>query len=129
MNLLVKTAQFFARKEFCRAAINERADLSLVKEKLTLTVILGLFLIVLSCFFVVPAFFVIGLIAVKLRKPMIGVIGIPVSYGFSWLLLMLGMYMTGTDCAKAVGKWLTRIALERMLGDKARKVVSDQMES
>lgn len=129
MNLLVKTAQFFVRKEFCRTAIYEKADLSLVKEKLTLTVITGLCLIVLSCFFVVPAFIVIGIIAVKLKKPMIGVIGIPVSYGFSWLLLMLGMYMTGTDCAKAVGKWLTRIALEKMLGDEAMKVVSDQPES
>lgn len=126
--MIKKTARYFARKKFCREAINEVADLRVIKEKHTLSVMIGLLLIVLSFLFVVPAFLVIGLIAVKLRSPMIGVIGIPASYGFSWLLLMLGIYLTGADYAKALGKWFARVLLEKVLGSEAKKIASDQME-
>ncbi|PKN52612.1 MAG: hypothetical protein CVU55_05085 [Deltaproteobacteria bacterium HGW-Deltaproteobacteria-13] len=128
MNIIKKAAFYFARKEFCRTAIIEKTDLSIIKEKNTLPVIIGLILIILSVFFVVPAFFVIGLIAVKLKKPLIGVIGIPVSYGFSWLLLILGMYLTGADYARTLGKWLARIVLEKILGKDVEKITANQME-
>ena len=128
MNIIKKTALYFARKEFCKTAIIEKTDLSIIKEKHTLPVIIGLILIILSGFFVVPAFLAIGLIAVKLKKPLIGVIGIPVSYGFSWLLLLLGMYLTGADYARTLGKWFARVVLEKILGKDVEKITSDQME-
>lgn len=126
--MIRKTARYFARKKFCREAISERTDFSVIKEKLTFKIIIGLILIVISFLFVLPAFFVIGLIAYKLDKPVIGGIGMTVSYGFSWMLLMLGMYITGPDYAKTLGKWLTRVILEKILGTDAGKIASDQME-
>jgi len=75
-----------------------------------------------------PGFLIIGLIAAELKKPMIGVIGIPVAYGFSWLLLLLGVYLTGSDYAKALGKWVARVVLEKILGDEAGTTGSTHIE-
>jgi hypothetical protein len=126
LSIIKKTALYFARKEFCRNAINnERVDLSVLKEKHTAPVIIGLFLIVFSYFIVIPGFFIIGLIAARLKKPMIGVIGIPLVYGISWLIFMLGMYLAGPEYAKALGRWIARVVLEKILGDEAKKIASN----
>lgn len=125
MNSIKRTALYFARKEFCRNAINECVDLNVLKEKHTAPVIIGLFLIVFSYLMVVPSFFIVGLIAARLKNPMVGVIGIPVAYGFTWLITMLGLYLTGPEYAKALGHWLVRIVLEKILGDEAKKIASN----
>jgi len=125
LGIVRKAALYFARKEFCRNAINEHADLSVIRKKHALPVTIGLVLIVFSYVSVIPAFFIVGLIAAKLKKPMIGIIGIPLAYGFSWLIFMLGMYLTGSDYAKALGKCLARVILEKILGDEAKKVASN----
>jgi hypothetical protein len=125
LSIIKKAALHFARKEFCRNAINECADLSVLKEHHTLPVIIGIFLIVLSFVIVLPSFLIVGLIAASMRSPMVGVIGIPLAYGFSWLILMLGMYLTGPEYAKALGKWVARVVLEKILGDEAKKIASN----
>lgn len=124
MNIVKRTAAYFARKEFCRNAINECADLRLLKEKHTLKVTLGIVLIVLSYVMALPLFFEVGWMAATLRKPMVGVIGLPLAYGFTWLVTMLGMYLTGPEYAKALGKWLARMILEKILGDEAKTIAS-----
>jgi len=125
LSVIKRTALFFARKEFCRTAINECADFSILKEKLTATVMIGIFLIVISFLIGLPAVFIVGIIAAWLKKPWVGVIGMPLLYGLSWLLLMLGMYLTGQDYAKALGQWLVKIVLGKILGDEVKKVVSN----
>ncbi|MBN1470937.1 MAG: hypothetical protein JW925_04085 [Syntrophaceae bacterium] len=125
MNIIKKAALYFARKEFCRAAISECADISVLKEKHTLSVTIGILLIVVSNIIVIPLFFIVGVIAAKLRKPMVGVIGIPLAYGFSWLIMMLGMYLTGPEYAKTLGKYVVRVVLEKILGDEAKKIASN----
>lgn len=122
MSIIKKAALYFARKEFCRAAINEHADLSIFEEKLTATVLIGLVLIAFSYIIGIPALFIIGGIAAWLKNPKVGVIGIPLVYGFSWLLLMLGLYLAGPKYGKALGRWAVREILERMLGDEIAAV-------
>jgi hypothetical protein len=122
LSIIKKAALYFARKEFCRNAINERADLSVLKKKHTAAVSIGLFLIVFSYLIVIPAFFIIGLIAAWLKKPMVGVIGVPLAYGISWLLLMLGLYLAGPKYGKALGRWAVRVILEKILGDEAKTI-------
>lgn len=124
MSIVKRTAAYFARKEFCRNAINECADLRLLKEKHTLKVTLGIVLIVLSYVMALPLFFVVGWMAAALRKPMVGVIGLPLAYGFTWMVTMLGVYLTGPEYAKALGKWLARMILEKILGDEAKTIAS-----
>ena len=122
MSIIKKTALYFARKEFCRAAIHEHADLSVFEEKLTAGVITGLVLIAVSYPIGLPAVFVVGGIAAWLEKPMIGFIGIPLTYGISWLLFILGMYLAGPKYGKALSSWAVRVILEKILGDEAKTI-------
>ena len=122
MSIIKKTALYFARKEFCRTAINEHADLSIFKEKLSATVIAGLILITISYLIGIPAVFIIGGIAAWLKDPTFGVIGIPLIYGFSWLLLMLGLYLAGPKYGKAFSRWTVRVMLEKILGDEINSI-------
>ena len=122
MNIIKKAALHFARKEFCRNAINERADLAVLRQKHTLPEKIGIFLIVFSFIMVIPSFFIVGLIAADLKKPMVGIIGIPVAYGISWLITMLGMYLIGPRYVKALGRWITKVVLEKILGDEINTV-------
>lgn len=85
---------------------------------MTAPVLFGLFLIVFSYAIGIPAFFVVGIIAAKLKKPILGVVGIPLIYGISWLLLMLGLYLTGPVYARALGSWVIRFVLGKILGDE-----------
>ena len=120
MSIIKKAALYFARKGFCRAAIDEHADLSIFKEKLTGTVIAGLIIISISYLLGIPAVFIVGGIAAWLKSPALGVIGIPLIYGISWLLLMLGIYLAGPQYGKALSRWTVRVILERILGNEAK---------
>jgi hypothetical protein len=122
LNIIKKTALYFAQKEFCRAAINEHADLSVFKEKLSATVITGLVLITISYFIGIPAVFLIGGIAAWLKNPTFGVVGVPLIYGLSWLLFMLGLYLAGPKYGKAFSRWTVRVVLEKILGDEAKSI-------
>ena len=124
MSIIKKAALYFARKEFCKTAINEHADLSIFKEKLKASVIAGLVLIMISYLIGIPAVFIIGGIAAWLKNPTFGVIGIPLIYGFSWLLLMLGLYLTGPKYGKVFGRWAVRVILEKILGGEVKKIRS-----
>lgn len=125
MGIVKKAAIYFARKEFCRTAINEHADLSVFKEKLTGAVICGLVLITVSYLLGIPAVFIVGGIAAWLKNPKFGIVGIPLIYGLSWLLLMLGMYLAGPQYGKALSRWTVRVVLEKILGDEAKKIASN----
>jgi hypothetical protein len=122
LKIIKNTARYFARKEFCRAAIHEHADLSVFEEKLTAGVITGLVLIAVSYPIGLPAVFVVGGIAAWMEKPMIGIIGIPLTYGISWLLFMLGAYLAGPKYGKAFSRWAVRVVLEKILGAEAKKI-------
>jgi vacuolar-type H+-ATPase subunit I/STV1 len=122
LSIIKKAALYFSQKEFCRAAINEQADLSIFKEKLTAAVIAGLILITISYLLGIPAVFIIGGIAAWLKNSTVGVIGIPLIYGLSWLLLMLGLYLAGPKYGKAVSRWAVRVILEKIIGDEAKTI-------
>ncbi len=63
-----------------------------------------------------------------MKNPMLGVIGIPLIYGVSWLLLMLGLYLAGPQYGKALGRWAARVMLEKILGDEAKTSGSMHIE-
>jgi hypothetical protein len=129
LSIIKKTALYFARKEFCRAAIHEHADLSIFEKKLTATVIIGLILIAFSNLIGLPAVFIIGGIAAWLEKPMLAFIGMPLIYGISWLLLMLGVYLAGPKYGKALSRWAARVILEKILGNEAKTIGSVPVEN
>jgi hypothetical protein len=120
VNIIKKIALYFAKKEYCRKAIAEHADLSVFKEKLSARIYVGIFFIAFSYLLGLPAFPVLGIIAARLSQPLIGFIGIPVTYGLSWMTFMYGMYLAGPKYMKALSSWTTRVILEKILGDEAK---------
>lgn len=122
MNIIKKPALYFAQKEYCRKAISEHADLSVFKEKLSARTYVGIFLIAFSYIIGLPAVPVLGMIAAWLNKPLIGFIGIPVTYGISWMTFMFGVYLAGTKYINALSGWITRVILEKILGDEVKTI-------
>ena len=129
MSIIKNTARYFARKKFCRTAIHEHADLSIFEKKLTATVIVGLILIAFSNLIGLPAVFIIGVIAAWMERPMLAFIGMPLIYGISWLLFMLGMYLAGPKYGKALSRWAARVILEKILGKEAKTIGSVPVEN
>ncbi len=119
MRILKKAARYFARKDFCRKAIDERADLSAFKEKLTLSIVIGIILIALSYAIGLPTVVAFGAIAASMNKPLIGIIGGALIYGISTLMFIIGIKMAGTKYFIALNRWLARVILEKILGDEA----------
>ena len=120
MHILKKPAHYFARKRFCRTAIDEHADLSVFKEKLTKPVIIGIILFAFSYAIGIPTVVAFGAIAASMNKPLIGIIGGALIYGISTVMFFVGIKMAGMKYIIALNRWLTRIILEKILGDEAK---------
>jgi hypothetical protein len=100
---------------FVRAAIEEKADLSVFKAKPSLQVIVGIFLICLGSLLGWPAVAVLSILAVKVKEPLIAVIGGPLIYGISHLVFLLGMYFSGAKYSVIFFRWFVRVIVEKML--------------
>ena len=124
MNILKKLARYFARKSFCRKAIDEHADLSAFKEKLTMSIVIGIVLIALSYAIGLPTVVAFGTIAASMNKPLIGIIGGALIYGISTLMFIAGIKMAGTKYFVAISRWGVRVILEKILGDEAKIIAS-----
>ena len=83
-------------------------------------IVIGLILIAFSYVIGLPAVIVLGVIAVRLDKPLIGIIGGPLIYGLSTLIFIIGIKLTGKKYILALSRWLTRIILEKILGPEAK---------
>jgi len=100
---------------FVRSAMDEQADLSAFKEKPSPRIIAGVFAIAFSFVIGWPAIAGLGILAVKLRQPLIVVVGGPVTYGLSHLVFLLGMYLAGAVYSLIFLRWITRITMEKLL--------------
>ena len=113
--LAVRIILYFAATDFVRSAIEERANLDAFKEKPTLTVLVGVFAIVISFPLGWPSVAALGILSIKLQTPWIVVVGGPLIYGFSHLVFLFGMYLSGAVYSLIFCRWLTRVAMERAL--------------
>lgn len=110
-----KIILYLARTSYVRQAIEDKANLDAFKEKPTPTVLAGVFAIALSFLLGWPSVAALGVLSVKLRTPWIVVIGGPLIYGFSHLVFLFGMYLSGTVYSLIFCRWLTRVTMERAL--------------
>jgi len=65
-------------------------------------ILIGLVLIIVSYILGWPAVGAIAGIAAYLKAPMIGLIGCPAIYIFSWLMLFAGVYLIGKDSYRLI---------------------------
>lgn len=124
MNIIKKIAPYFAQKKYFRAAIDERADLRVFREKPTLSMVIGIIMITFSYVIGLPAVVFLATLAVLIKKPLIGIIGGPLIYGISTLIFIIGIKLAGLKHIKALFLWMTRIILEKILGEEAKSIRS-----
>lgn len=105
-----------AETEYVRSAITDRANLSAFRERPTPRIIFGLCIIGLSYTIGWPAIAALGAISVYFQKPVIVAVGGPVMYGLSHLTFTVGAYFAGAKYTRVFMRWLTRVAMERLLG-------------
>jgi len=120
LNIIKKTALYFARKKYCKAAIEDHADLTAIRKKLTPSMIVGLILIAFSYVIGLPAVVALGVLAVSMRKPMVGIIGGVVIYAISTIIFILGIKMAGKKYVQVFSRWVVRVVLEKILGNDVR---------
>ncbi len=113
-DFIKKFIEKIADTEFVRVAIEEKADLSDFKEKPSLQVLTGVFLIITGSLLGWPAVAVLGVLAVKFNEPLLAVVGGPLVYGFSYLVFGLGMYFSGAKYTVIFFRWLSRVTVEKV---------------
>lgn len=106
-----------AKTDFVRTAIEERADLSAFRERPTGRIIVGISAMGFSYIIGWPAISFLGVMAVYLNKPLIVIVGGPLTYGLSHLVFILGMYLAGAKYTKIFIRWAARVAMEKFLGN------------
>jgi len=110
-----KTIRRLADTSFVRTAIEEQANLDAFKKKPTPSIIIGVLAIIISSILGWPAVVALGILSVKLNTAWIAVIGGPLVYGFSHLLFLFGMYLSGMVYSMIFCRWLARVTMERAL--------------
>jgi hypothetical protein len=107
-----KISQYLAGKKFIRKIMAEPADLSEFRERPTPRLIGGLILMALSFIIGWPAIFALSVLAVWLHKPLIFVIGGPLTYVLSCIVFLLGAWLAR---APHYMNTLSRYALQRLI--------------
>ena len=111
--ILRKTAD----TRFVQKAIADKADLSPFKERPSPRAMAGIVAIGISYIIGWPAVALLGIVSIHLGKPMIAIIGGPLTYGLSHLVFILGMYLAGADYTRIFFRWATRKAMEKLMGN------------
>ena len=101
--------------KFVQKAIGDEADLSPFKERPSPRAIAGIVAIGISYIIGWPAVGLLGVISIHLEKPMIAIIGGPLTYGLSHLVFILGMYLAGADYTRIFLRWATRKVMEKWM--------------
>jgi hypothetical protein len=89
-----KIAEYFASKKYVKKILEEPADLSEFRERPTPRLIAGLVLMILSFILGWPAVAALSVLAVWFREPLIFVIGGPLTYGFSYVVFIVGAWLS-----------------------------------
>ena len=104
--------QYLAGKKFIRKILDDPVDLSEFKQRPTPRLIGGLVLMSLSYVIGWPIIFVLSILAVSFREPLIFVIGGPLAYAVSCVVFLIGAWMAR---APHYMNTLTRYALQSLL--------------
>lgn len=103
-----------SQTEFVRSAVAEKADLTAFKQRPTIRVIAGVSLIGFSFVIGWPAVGALSALAVYLQKPLVAIIGGPLTYGLSHLVFLAGMYLAGAEYTRIFLRWAARMAMEKL---------------
>jgi hypothetical protein len=112
-----KIAQYFASNKYIQNIMAQPADLSEFRERPTPRLIAGLALMILSFILGWPAVAALSVLAVWFHEPLLFIIGGPVTYGFSYVVFIVGAWLSRAPHYMGV---LFRYGAQRFL----RKILS-----
>lgn len=112
-----KIAQYLAGKKFIQKILENPADLSEFKERMTPRLITGLILMALSFIIGWPAVAALSFLAVWFKEPLIAVIGCPTTYALSYVVFIIGAWLSRAPHYMGI---MARYALQSFL----RKLIS-----
>ncbi len=112
-----KILEKVAATRFVQKAIADKADLSPFKERPSPRAMAGIVAIGISYIIGWPAVALLSVVSIHLEKPMIVIIGGPLTYGLSHLVFILGMYLAGADYTRIFFRWATRKTMEKLMGN------------
>ena len=114
--MIARIVKRIANTPYARKAVEEKADLNAFKQKPTVRILLGVFLIGFSYVIGWPAVGALSGLAVYLNEPLVAVIGGPLTYGLSHLVFLAGMYLAGAKYSAIFLRWATRMLVEKWAG-------------
>jgi hypothetical protein len=89
-----KIGQYLAGKKYIQEILENPADLSEFKERMTPRLITGLILIALSFIIGWPAVAALSILAVWFKEPLIAIIGCPATYALSYVVFIIGAWLS-----------------------------------
>jgi CHASE2 domain-containing sensor protein len=89
-----KIAQYLAGKKFIQKIMETPADLREFQERPTPRLITGLVLMVLSFIMGWPTVAALSVLAVWFQEPLIAVIGCPATYALSYVIFIVGAWLS-----------------------------------
>jgi len=89
-----KIAQYLAGKKFIQKIMETPADLSEFQERPTPRLITGLVLMVFSFIMGWPTVAALSVLAVWFQEPLIAVIGCPTTYALSYVVFIVGAWLS-----------------------------------
>lgn len=101
------------KTEFVRAAVEQGADLSELKQRPTPRTWFGIFFMGFSYLIGWPAIALLGFVSIRMGEPWWVAVGGPALYGLSHLVFLLGMVLAGTQYTRPFLRWAARRAVEK----------------
>jgi len=89
-----KIAQYLTGKKYIKEILENPADLGEFKERLTPRLLTGLILMGLSFIIGWPAVAALSALAVWFREPLIAIIGCPTTYALSYVVFIVGAWLS-----------------------------------
>jgi hypothetical protein len=115
------------KTEFVRAAVEEEADLTELRQPPTTRTWFGISLMGFSYIIGWPAIALLGFVSIGIQEPWLVAVGGPLLYGLSHLVFLLGMVLAGTQYTLPFLRWAARRAVEKWGRDGPRKTASSSV--
>jgi hypothetical protein len=118
MNTLTqKLGARLAQFPFVREAIDQRADLSGLRDRRRLRIVCGVLLIALSFAACWPVIGLLGTMSIYYRQPLVVAILGPIVYGITHCCFLAGMALAGERYVRILLRWAARVSVEKMMGE------------
>jgi hypothetical protein len=114
LNVIRKMAQGIAKTRFARNALNEDADLGVLREKPSAKVLFGVFLMLMSYIVGWPMIGLLGALSLYWEEPLMIALGGPILFFVAHAAFLAGLYLAGGRYVMPVIRWATRVVLQKL---------------